>query len=177
MLLSLALSCQGREPFDIWCTSSWGLDWTVTNPTTLKVKWGFPGDSKEAACNAGDLGSMPGSGRSPGEGHGNQLQFSCLENFMERGTWWTTVHEVAKRYDWVTNTFTPFSLSVLHGLLAAEPWVCHLVPLSFSFSLDIAPQTIVAEFTLQTGPYERNNEPFHLKRIIWRSRDFLKRQY
>ena len=48
---------------------------------------GFPGgsDGKESACNAGDLGSIPGSGRSPGEGNGNPLQHSCLENPMDRG--------------------------------------------------------------------------------------------
>ena len=47
---------------------------------------GFPGgsDSKESAYNAGDLGSIPGSGRSPGGGHGNPLQYSCLENYMDR---------------------------------------------------------------------------------------------
>ena len=49
--------------------------------------WGFPGgsDSKESACNVGDLGSIPGSGRSPGEGNGNPLQYSCLENSMDEG--------------------------------------------------------------------------------------------
>ena len=49
----------------------------------------FPGgsDSKESACNAGDLGSIPGLGRSPGEGNGNPLQYYCLENPMDRGTW------------------------------------------------------------------------------------------
>ena len=47
-------------------------------------------------CNAGDLGSIPGSGRSPGEGNGNPLQYSCLENPMDRGAWWATVHGVAK---------------------------------------------------------------------------------
>ena len=62
---------------------------------------GFPGGSvgKESACNAGDTGdvcSISASGRSPGEGHGNPLQYSCLENPMDRGGWWDTVHEVAK---------------------------------------------------------------------------------
>ena len=59
---------------------------------------GFPGgsDGKESACNAGDLGLIPGSGRSPGEGHGNPLQDSCLENPMDRKAWWATVHGVAK---------------------------------------------------------------------------------
>ena len=54
--------------------------------------------SKESACNAGDagdLGSIPESGRSPGKGHGNPLQYSCLEN-MDRGAWWAIVHGVAK---------------------------------------------------------------------------------
>ena len=57
---------------------------------------GFPGgsDSKESACNAGDPDFIPGSGRSPGKGNGNPLQYSCLENYMDRGAWWTTVHGV-----------------------------------------------------------------------------------
>ena len=55
--------------------------------------------SKESACKAGatgDAGWIPGSGRSLGGGHGNPLQYSCLENPMDRGAWWVTVHEVAK---------------------------------------------------------------------------------
>ena len=51
---------------------------------------------KESACNAGDLSSIPGLGRSPGEGHGNLLQYSWLENPVDTGAWWATVHEVAK---------------------------------------------------------------------------------
>ena len=60
--------------------------------------WGFAGgsDSKESACNAGHTGSVPGLGRSPGGGHGNPLQCSCLENPMDRGAWWAMVHRVAK---------------------------------------------------------------------------------
>ena len=58
----------------------------------------FPGgsDGKASAYNAGDLGSIPGSGRSPGEGNGNPLQYSCLESPMDRGAWQATVHGVAK---------------------------------------------------------------------------------
>ena len=58
----------------------------------------FPGgsDGKESACNAGDLGSIPGLGRSPGEGIVYPLQYSGLENFMDRGAWWATVQGVAK---------------------------------------------------------------------------------
>ena len=61
-------------------------------------EWGFPGGSevKVSACNAGDLGSVPGSQRSPGEGNGNPLQYSCLENPMDGGVWWATIPEVAK---------------------------------------------------------------------------------
>ena len=59
---------------------------------------GFPGglDSEKFTCNGGDLGSIPGSGRPPGEGHSYPLQYSCLENFMNRRDWWATVHGVAK---------------------------------------------------------------------------------
>ena len=58
----------------------------------------FPGglDGKESACNVGDLGSIPGLGRCPGEGHDNPLQYSCLENYMDRGAWQATVHGVAE---------------------------------------------------------------------------------
>ena len=59
---------------------------------------GFPGGSigQESACNAGDLGLIPGLGRSPGEKDGNPLQYSCLEDPMDRGAWWATVNGVAK---------------------------------------------------------------------------------
>ena len=59
---------------------------------------GFSGglDGKKSACKAGDLGSIPGSGRSPGKGHCNQLQYSCLENPKDRGAWRATVRGVAK---------------------------------------------------------------------------------
>ena len=53
-------------------------------------------DCKESTCNAGDLGSIPGLGRFPGEGNGNRLQYSCLENPMDRGAWRDTVHVVTE---------------------------------------------------------------------------------
>ena len=58
----------------------------------------FPGGSegKESACNVGDQGSIPGSGRSPGEGNGNPFQYSCLEKSMDRGAWQATVHGATK---------------------------------------------------------------------------------
>ena len=70
---------------------------------------GFLGgsDGKESACNSGDLGSIPELGRSLGEGNGNPLQYSCLENPMDRGTWRATVHGVTQSWTWLsTNTFT-----------------------------------------------------------------------
>ena len=59
---------------------------------------GFPGgsDSKESACNAGDLGLSPGSGRSPGEGNDYTFQYSCLGNPVDRGAWWATVPGVTE---------------------------------------------------------------------------------
>ena len=59
---------------------------------------GFPGgsDGKESACNAGDTGLIPGSGRSPGKGNGHPLQYSCPENFTDNGAWQAIVHGVAK---------------------------------------------------------------------------------
>ena len=59
---------------------------------------GFPGgsDCKESACSAGDRVWIAGSGRSPGEGNGNPLQYFCLENSMDRGAWWATIHRVTK---------------------------------------------------------------------------------
>ena len=69
----------------------------ILNTTDLS----YPGGSvvKNLTANAGDLGSIPGSGRSPGEVNSNPLQYSCLRNCMDRGAWWATVHGVAKELD------------------------------------------------------------------------------
>ena len=70
---------------------------------------GFPdgSDGKVSACNAGDMGSIPGSGRSPGEGNGNPLQYFCLGNSMDGGAWVGSVHGVAKSWTWLSDfTFT-----------------------------------------------------------------------
>ena len=75
-----------------WVAKSWTRlsDFTSLSP----IQRGFPGDSegKEFTCNAGDWGSILGLGRSPGEGHDNPFQYSCLENPMGRGVWWVIVH-------------------------------------------------------------------------------------
>ena len=63
----------------------------------------YGSDSKESACNVGYPGSIPGLGRSPGKGNGNPLQYSCLENPMDRGAWQATVHGVAKSQTWLSD--------------------------------------------------------------------------
>ena len=69
----------------------------MTERVSLSL-WGLPCSSngKESACDAGDQGLIPGSGRSPGDGNGNPLQYSCLENPMDTEAWWATVLGVAK---------------------------------------------------------------------------------
>ena len=69
-----------------------------TRPSKFHVSLGFSGasDGKESACSMEKLCSVPGSGRSLGEGNGNPLQYSCLENPMDGGAWWATVHGVSK---------------------------------------------------------------------------------
>ena len=85
------------------CCDSWGhKEWDTIerlNQTELKAHpKGFPGgsDGKESACNSGEQGSIPESGRYLGEGNVNLLQYSCVENSMDRGAWWVTVYRVTK---------------------------------------------------------------------------------
>ena len=70
---------------------------------------------KRLAYNAGDLGLIPGSGRSSGEGNGTPLQYSCLENPMDRGAWWATVHGVAKSWTQLSEfTSLSFTFMLIH---------------------------------------------------------------
>ena len=77
----------------------WKIHWRRDRLPT-PVFLGFPCGSagNKSACNVGDLGSIPGSGRSPGGGHGNPLPYSCLENPKDRRVWWATVHRFAKSW-------------------------------------------------------------------------------
>ena len=78
-----------------YCSAGCGFS---VNEYTVYIKYGVPGgsDGKEYDCNVGDLGSTPGLERSPGEENSYPLQYSCLGNPMDRGTWWSIVHGVAK---------------------------------------------------------------------------------
>ena len=110
-------------------------------------------DGKESACNAGDLGSIPGLGRSFGEGNGNPLQYSCLENSMDRGAWRATIHGVTKSWMQLSNYIFTFhfisqflfislpsrTIFVVQSLsrvrLFATPWTsAHQASLSFTIT-------------------------------------------
>ena len=98
--------------------------WTLTTPWDITITYlhlqGFPDGSvdKASACHAGDLGSIPGSGRSPGEGNGNSLQYSCLENSMNRGAWSATVPGSERvGHDWTTK----YSLTILIDAAGSRP--------------------------------------------------------
>ena len=103
---------------------------------------GFPHSSisKEFACNAGDLGLIPGSGRSPGEGNGNPLQYSCLENPVDGGPWQAIVHGVARvRHDLVTKERERISclMAVVYIILSFKVQRCFLIltPLHLDYIL------------------------------------------
>ena len=95
---------QGPPPAKrLWLAEGSDVDQQFLAIRYFKIKvctllWGFPGGSvvKNLPTNAGDWGSIPGSERSPGEGNGNPIQYSCLENSMDRGAWWAIVHGVTK---------------------------------------------------------------------------------
>ena len=96
------------------CCSPWGHK---ESDTTEQLNWTTDLDRKESACKVGDLSSIPGSGRSLGEGNGYSLQYPCLENSMDRGTWPAIVHGVTKNQTQLSNdTFTLSHLVVQQKL-------------------------------------------------------------
>ena len=90
------------------------LDLLRTSQAALVVK-----NPPANAGDPGELGSIPGSGRSPGGGHVSPLQFSCLENPMDRGVWWATVHKIAKESDTAEGAWH-------NGTKGVETWVLEL---------------------------------------------------
>ena len=97
---SLISSCNAKKSqMTLLWKSNFKMCWVLNNYIIpMLVTWGFPCSSvgKEYACNAGYLGSLPGWGRPPREGNGYPLQYSCLENPMDREAWRTTVHGVTR---------------------------------------------------------------------------------
>ena len=79
-------------------------------------------DGEEFSCNAGDPGLIPGSERSPGEGNGNPLQYSCLENSTDRETWWDTVHGGHKESDTTELSHTMRTYYMAQGTLLSALW-------------------------------------------------------
>ena len=106
--------------------------------------------SKESACGAGDPGLIHGSGRSLGEGNGSPLQYSCLENSMDRGTWWATVHGVAKSQTWLKNEH---SLDVASHQTSqiqwVQNWAYHWSPPAQACILFHMPPLITAPLSIQ----------------------------
>ena len=94
---------QDTGPRQLTCISKEWFQWAQTFASSHTQKGGS--DGKASACKVGDPDSIPGSGRSPGEGNGNPFQYSCLENSMDGGAWWAILHGVAKSQTWL-NGFT-----------------------------------------------------------------------
>ena len=140
----------------------WGLHFAVeesrlmsreTNECIWKLGVLGGSDSKESACNAGDLGSIPGSGRSPGEGHGYPLQCSCLENPMDRGARRVTVHGVAKSQTRLKRLSTCCFILILNtdGSITGAYWLCGLRQVSWSLWFSILKSVNLENFCLLRG--------------------------
>ena len=126
----------------------WTLDTNISNCVfniSLWLRWDFPGgsDGKESACNIGDLGSIPGLGRSPGADNGNPLQSSCLGSPMDRGAWRATVHGVAKNLTQLSDYHFHFTFTLVEICVPTEfhpmkwrenavvpSWTCSILTLS-----------------------------------------------
>ena len=115
-----------------WATREAPILYIIVFNSLSRTFRGFPNgsDGKESACNGGDLGLIRGSGTSPGEGNGYPLQYSCLENSIDRGAWPSSVHGTAKESDmteWLT--LSPFTHTFILSLPAS---LCPLVTTGLS---------------------------------------------
>ena len=128
-----AAYCDPAYLTSVQSTSCDMLDWMKIVRRNINNLRGLPGGAevKAYACNMREMGSIPGSGRSPGEGNGNLLQYSCLENPMDRGDWQATVYEVARvRHNLVTKPPPPpyliniLNMSILNSL-SFQDWKIH----------------------------------------------------
>ena len=121
---------------NLFCTSE---TYIITHQLSIK---GFPHSSvsKSSACNAGDLGSIPRSRRSPGEGNGNPLQYSCLGNPMDREAWQAIVHRIPRvRHNLVTKPPPPYiNEKKWKKWIPVSPLVRHLGKLLYLYIIQIA---------------------------------------
>ena len=119
-LFSLHLACHSRPFLCLLCSFLFSSHTVIFE--------GFPGglDGKVSACNAGDPGSIPGSGRSPGEGNGNLLQHPFLENPMDGGAWQATVHGVAKSRTRLSDFTFTFTLACWISFVTLNIFQTHL---------------------------------------------------
>ena len=99
--------------------SSQPRDWIHVSYVSCISSW-VGSDCKASAYNAGDLGSIPGLWRSPGEGNGNPLQYSCLENPMDGGAWWSAVHGVTKSWTWLSDFTFAFAFTFTYEAGAVQ---------------------------------------------------------
>ena len=110
----------------------WRKEWLPTS-----VFMGFPGgsDSKESACNVEDLGLIPGLGRSLEEGNGNPIQYSCLDNPVDRRSWHAAVHRVAKSQTRLSNLAPRQTFQFgFHPVICHDSWILELI-LNINFIL------------------------------------------
>ena len=99
-------------------------------------------DGKESACKVGDPGSIPGLGRAPGEGNGNPLYYSCLENSMNRGAWRATVHGVTKSWTRLIEQLLHTHVCIEVVTLACLLLICVLFLCSCGFKLPFGPSPV-----------------------------------
>ena len=135
----------------------------------LVTIWGFPGgsDSKESACNTGDPGSILGLERSPGEGNGYPLQYSCLEDSTDRGAWRATVPAVARvRHYWGTNTHTQ-SQYVTPLLKSPKSLVFHFILLDYFLDVCIVKAIAVPALTLSSLVGVLTERKLPLREAAW----------
>ena len=125
---------------------------------------GFP-VTQGPACNVGDRALTPGLGRSPGEGNGYPLQYSCLENSMDREAWWATSMRLQRvRHDWATNTFTSY------GILVPQPGIKPVSPtLEGRVSITGLAREIVSPPSLieTVHKLQRNRKTYFIKNTIY----------
>ena len=114
----------------------------------VTTNWDFPGGSvgKECAFSAGDLGLIPESGKSPGEGNVNPLQYSCLKNSMDRRSWWAMVHGVAK---------------------SQTLGISHQAPLKLTTKRTENSGTLVLHFVLETKSHVVRKSGKNMKKLCW----------